>query len=42
MFYGGVAMKSFWFVEALIIAIVLFVAGYATLPDAGLAATICQ
>jgi hypothetical protein len=33
-------MKSLWFMEAMLVAIVLFVMGYVTLPDAGLAASI--
>jgi hypothetical protein len=32
--------KSLWFVEAMIIGMVLFVVGYMTLPDVGLAASI--
>jgi hypothetical protein len=35
-----IRMKSLWFVEAIIIATVLFVVGYATLPEMGLAGTI--
>ncbi len=35
-------MKSLWFVEAFIIATVLLVVGYVTLPEMGFAATICK
>jgi hypothetical protein len=33
-------MKSLWFVEVIIIATVLFVVGYVSLPEMGIAATI--
>jgi hypothetical protein len=35
-------MKSLWFVEAFIIATVLSVVGYLTLPEMGFAQTLCR
>ncbi len=35
-------MKSLWFVEAFIIVTVLLVVGYVTLPEMGLAGTVCR